>query len=34
VAWLGCVVIMAGIVVAEPAAAQILVRLVRRPRPA
>jgi drug/metabolite transporter (DMT)-like permease len=34
VAWLGCIVIMAGIVVAEPAAAQILVRLVRRPRPA
>jgi drug/metabolite transporter (DMT)-like permease len=34
VAWLGCIVIMAGIVVAEPAAAQVLVRLVRRPRTA
>jgi drug/metabolite transporter (DMT)-like permease len=34
VAWLGCIVIMAGIVVAEPAAAQILVRLVRGPRTA
>jgi drug/metabolite transporter (DMT)-like permease len=34
VAWLGCIVIMVGIVVAEPAAAQILVRLVRGPRTA
>ena len=34
VAWLGCVVIMAGIVIAEPAAAGALVRLVRRPRTA
>ena len=34
VAWLGCAVIMAGIVIAEPAAANALVRLVRRPRPA
>jgi drug/metabolite transporter (DMT)-like permease len=34
VAWLGCIVIMAGIVVAEPAAADVLVRLVRRPRAA
>ena len=34
VAWLGCVVIMAGIVIAEPAAADALMRLVRRPRPA
>jgi drug/metabolite transporter (DMT)-like permease len=34
VAWLGCIVIMAGIVVAEPAAADVLVRLVRRPRTA
>jgi drug/metabolite transporter (DMT)-like permease len=34
VAWLGCVVIMAGIAVAEPAAADVLVRLVRRPRSA
>jgi drug/metabolite transporter (DMT)-like permease len=33
-AWLGCVVIMAGIVIAEPAAADVLVRLVRRPGPA
>ena len=31
VGWLGCVVIMAGIVIAEPAAADVLVRLVRRP---
>jgi drug/metabolite transporter (DMT)-like permease len=30
-AWLGCAVIMAGIVVAEPAAAGALARLVRRP---
>jgi drug/metabolite transporter (DMT)-like permease len=30
-AWLGCAVIMAGIVLAEPAAAGALVRLVRRP---
>ncbi|MDX6525235.1 MAG: hypothetical protein QOI43_746, partial [Gaiellales bacterium] len=29
--WGGCAVIMAGIVLAEPAAAQTLVRLVRRP---
>jgi drug/metabolite transporter (DMT)-like permease len=29
--WLGCVVIMAGILLAEPAAATVLVRLVRRP---
>jgi len=34
VAWLGCVVIMAGIVIAEPAAADALVRLVRRSRTA
>jgi drug/metabolite transporter (DMT)-like permease len=34
VAWLGCIVIMAGIVVAEPAAADVLARLVRRPRTA
>lgn len=34
VAWLGCVVIMAGIVIAEPAAADALMRLVRRPRSA
>jgi drug/metabolite transporter (DMT)-like permease len=34
VAWLGFIVIMAGIVVAEPAAADVLVRLVRRPRAA
>jgi drug/metabolite transporter (DMT)-like permease len=33
VSWLGCVVIMSGIVLAEPAAANTLVRLVRRPRP-
>jgi len=33
-AWLGCVVIMAGIVLAEPAAAGTLARLVRRTRPA
>jgi drug/metabolite transporter (DMT)-like permease len=33
-AWVGCVVIMAGIVIAEPAAANALVRVVRRPRPA
>jgi drug/metabolite transporter (DMT)-like permease len=32
--WGGCAVIMGGIVLAEPAAAQTLVRLVRRPRPA
>ena len=32
--WSGCVVIMAGIVLAEPAAADVLSRLVRRPRPA
>src|SRR5438477_1328532 len=32
--WGGCVVIMAGIVLAEPAAAATLVRLVRRPSPA
>ena len=32
--WLGCAVIMAGIVIAEPAAADVLVRLVRRPGPA
>ena len=32
--WGGCAVIMAGIVLAEPAAATTLVRLVRRPRPA
>jgi drug/metabolite transporter (DMT)-like permease len=32
--WLGCAVIMAGIVLAEPSAADALVRLVRRPRPA
>jgi drug/metabolite transporter (DMT)-like permease len=31
VGWLGCLVIMAGIVVAEPAAAGTLARLVRRP---
>jgi drug/metabolite transporter (DMT)-like permease len=30
--WGGCAVIMAGIVLAEPAAARVLVRLVRRPR--
>ena len=32
--WVGCVVIMAGIVLAEPAAADVLARLVRRPRTA
>jgi drug/metabolite transporter (DMT)-like permease len=32
--WLGCGVIMAGILLAEPAAAAVLARLVRRPRPA
>jgi drug/metabolite transporter (DMT)-like permease len=32
--WSGCAVIMGGIVLAEPAAAQTLVRLVRRPWPA
>ena len=32
--WVGCGVIMAGIVLAEPAAGEALVRLVRRPRPA
>jgi len=32
--WAGCAVIMSGIVLAEPAAASTLVRLVRRPRPA
>jgi len=32
--WGGCAVIMAGIVLAEPAAARTLVRLVRRPSPA
>jgi drug/metabolite transporter (DMT)-like permease len=31
VGWAGCAVIMAGIVLAEPAAAGVLVRLVRRP---
>jgi drug/metabolite transporter (DMT)-like permease len=31
--WLGCAVIMAGIVLAEPTAGEILVRLVRRERP-
>jgi drug/metabolite transporter (DMT)-like permease len=31
VGWLGCAVIMAGIVVAEPATAGVLARLVRRP---
>ncbi len=31
VGWLGCAVIMAGIVLAEPAAAGVLARLVRRP---
>jgi drug/metabolite transporter (DMT)-like permease len=34
IGWLGCAVIMAGIVVAEPAAAGTLVRVLRRPRPA
>jgi drug/metabolite transporter (DMT)-like permease len=33
-AYVGCLMIMAGIVVAEPAAASTLARLVRRPRPA
>ncbi|HEX6762862.1 MAG TPA: DMT family transporter [Gaiellaceae bacterium] len=33
VGYLGCLVIMAGILVAEPAAARTLARLVRRPRP-
>jgi drug/metabolite transporter (DMT)-like permease len=32
IAWLGCAVIMAGIVVAEPAAATALRRVVRKPR--
>jgi drug/metabolite transporter (DMT)-like permease len=32
--WSGCAVIMAGIVLAEPAAARVLARLVRRPRTA
>jgi drug/metabolite transporter (DMT)-like permease len=31
IGWLGCVVIMAGIVIAEPSAADVLARLVRRP---
>ena len=31
--WGGCAVIMGGIVLAEPAAAAVLARLVRRPRP-
>jgi drug/metabolite transporter (DMT)-like permease len=30
VGWLGCLVIMAGIVIAEPSAADVLARLVRR----
>ena len=34
VAWLGCLLIMAGIGIAEPSAAGALARLVRRPRPA
>jgi len=34
VGWIGCVVIMVGIVIAEPAAADVLARLVRRPRAA
>ncbi len=34
VAWLGCVVIMAGIVIAEPSASAALVGLVRRPHTA
>jgi drug/metabolite transporter (DMT)-like permease len=34
VGWLGCLVIMGGIVLAEPSAADVLVRLVRRPRTA
>ena len=33
-AWLGCLVIMAGIVLAEPTAGDILARFVRRERPA
>jgi drug/metabolite transporter (DMT)-like permease len=33
-AWFGCAVIMAGIVIAEPAAANALMRVVRRPSPA
>jgi len=33
VAWLGCVLIMAGIGIAEPSAAGALARLARRPRP-
>jgi drug/metabolite transporter (DMT)-like permease len=32
--WTGCAVIMAGIVAAEPAGADVLARLVRRPRTA
>jgi drug/metabolite transporter (DMT)-like permease len=32
--WAGCAVIMAGILLAEPAAADVLGRLVRRPRTA
>jgi drug/metabolite transporter (DMT)-like permease len=32
--WTGCAVIMAGILLAEPAAGRVLVGLVRRPRPA
>ena len=32
--WIGCIVIMGGILLAEPAAATVLVRLVRRPAPA
>jgi prepilin-type N-terminal cleavage/methylation domain-containing protein len=32
--WAGCAVIMAGLVAAEPAAAGVLARLVRRPRTA
>jgi drug/metabolite transporter (DMT)-like permease len=34
VRWLGCAVIMAGIVLAEPSAANVVLRLVRRPGPA
>ena len=34
VGWVGCAVIMAGIVLAEPTAADVLGRLVRRPGPA
>ncbi|HZC28808.1 MAG TPA: DMT family transporter, partial [Gaiellaceae bacterium] len=33
VAWLGCFLIMAGISIAEPAAAGMLIRLARRPHP-